>query len=108
MNEVAVLILIAAFCLSAHIRKTGRFTVGPGKGEVRILTGWCPRKAVLWFRKQPPIPGCSQLEDTVVVDKLVKNGFIIKYDVESGPRTIKWVAWKAWRQKKCRESRDCE
>ena len=94
------LILLAALAFMSQKTKKGKLTLGPGAGEVKVVTGWEPRKAKIKFCKDVPIPGCSQLEDKAEVKELVSDGFIIEYDIKSGPRTIKWKAWKA---KKCKK-----
>jgi hypothetical protein len=93
--ELLVLAVLLAIPVALMNRKKGKITLGPGKGKVKVYTGWRPRKAKIKFMKHVPIPGCCQLKDKAKVHRLVCDGFIIKYDIQSGPRTIKWKARKA-------------
>jgi hypothetical protein len=94
------MLVLLAVVIAVCERKSGKITLGPGQGEAKVYTGWRPRKAKIKFCKCHPVPGCSQLEDKAEVKELVDDGFIIEYDIQSGPRTIKWRAWKAHKVKK--------
>lgn len=93
--ELLLLAVLLAIPVALMRRKSGKITLGPGKGKVKVVTCWRPRKVKIKFMKCVPIPGCSQLDDKAHVHRLVGDGFIIKYDIQSGPRTIKWKAWRA-------------
>ena len=94
--ELILLVVLLAIPVALMNRKRGKITLGPGKGKVKIVTGWRPRMVKIKFCKCVPIPGCCQLEDKAKVHRLVCDGFIIKYDIQSGPRTIKWKARKTY------------
>lgn len=93
--EPCIWFLIALFVLYLwHSRyfATGRLTLAPSEGTVRIPTKFHPRKVDLKFIGCNPVPGCSQLEDSAVVESIDCGGFTIRYSIQSGVRVLKWRA----------------
>ena len=70
----------------------GKITVSPGEGVIAVYTGFRPRNVRARISEKHPVPGCSQIEDSVEVVELTSTGFVLKYKVESGIGTIRWRA----------------
>lgn len=94
MTTELTIILILLFILFHRCRKAkrGTLTLGPGEGTIKVITGFMPSKVKVAFCDCPDMPGCGQLEDIVEVAEVQCDGFILRYDIKSGPRTIKWTA----------------
>lgn len=73
-------------------RASGKLTLAPSEGTVRVPTKFHPRKVELKFIGCNPVPGCSQLEDSAVVESIDCNGFTIRYSIQSGVRVLRWHA----------------
>lgn len=93
MIEVTLIFfLLVVLAFLKQKNKRGKVTLGPGAGTAKIILGFRPKRVKIKFCKSVPIPGCSQLEDEAQVEELQEDGFVIRYDIKSGARTIKWKA----------------
>lgn len=95
MTEAIGWIILALFLIylwSLRYCASGKITLAPSEGTMRIPTRFKPRRVDLSFCGCPSVPGCSQLEDSVEVESLDCNGFTIRYKIQSGMRIVKWKA----------------
>lgn len=72
--------------------KFGKLTLAPSAGTLRIRTGFRPYQVKVRLCGCPTVPGCSQIEDFVVVESMDCDGFVIRYNIQSGMRVVKWKA----------------
>jgi hypothetical protein len=95
MDPTYIWVLLALYILSRrHLgkRASGKLTLAPSEGTVRVPTKFHPHEVELKFIGSNPVPGCSQLEDSAVVESIDAHGFTIRYSIQSGVRVLRWRA----------------
>lgn len=93
--ETSLWLLLVLFVLYrgySRSHASGKLTLSPGVGHVRVPLSFHPKHVELAFVGCNPVPGCSQLEDVAVVTLIECDSFTIRYSIKSGVRVIKWRA----------------
>lgn len=101
LTGLIVLLAFAFMCLFIYgfmagpRREAGSIILAPSEGHVRVRTRFHPRIVKLYFKyRRPEPPSCHQPVDELTDVKLKHQGFEFKYRIESGVRTVRWVAKK--------------
>ncbi len=92
---LAFVCLLIYGLLSGPRRESGSIILAPSEGQVRVRTRFHPRIVKLYFKyRRPEPPSCSPTVDELTDIKIRHQGFEFKYRIESGVRTVRWVAKK--------------
>lgn len=70
---------------------TGDITVSSSISEIEIKTGWTPKQVFINIDSNTSISVCGAHQDWFDVKVLI-DGFIIKYNIQSSFRKITWIA----------------
>jgi len=94
LGVLLVVVLVYNFVTGVR-RESGSIILAPSEGQVRVRTRFHPRLVKLYFKhRRPQPPSCSQPVDELTDIKIRHQGFDFRYKIESGVRTVRWVAKK--------------
>lgn len=87
------LVVLSFYYLLRPRQQRGKIVLAPSKGTVCISLPFAPKYVRVDFAKHNHCrPSCSDLEDSILSVNGYADGFCFDYQVETGVRTIKWVA----------------
>lgn len=73
--------------------RSGTITLPPSEGEVYMNLSFRPREVLVYFVDDNcEYPSCVELNDEIDNVRTLRHGFKFEYKIESGTRTIEWIA----------------